>query len=242
MKTRKDNQSKTFKLSTSSDAHHTHKTILLGLGAILLLMIGSGWGYSFGARTQEISSDPTPFIALAPPTETPSSVPTVNLEAKYEIKNKDVYEILNGSKENIGRVYEIRPSPDKSKNAILVEGMISSLALFISIEGKNELNYIAPIEEVKWSNNSRYVVCTVKVSDAGSTYKLTVFDTKTNKSISINEKVDKSIIANPNRTSYHNPQWLSDDSGIIVDYIEYDNIPSGAITSKGTTTVLIKAQ
>lgn len=44
----------TLKVSTSSDPHHFPKTVLIGLGAFLLMIIGGGIGYYLGTNNKPI--------------------------------------------------------------------------------------------------------------------------------------------------------------------------------------------
>ena len=183
--------------------------------------------------TSFVSSQINDQVNQGNQTPYPSQVKT-----RYEINGNEIYRIEGNNSYENGRLYKEITSPDKSKNIVLVEGYLSTFQFFIREPNSKELKEIGIAEEVVWSNDSRYIAFTSKVADAGSTYRIKLYDAVEDKIIPLNDKVDKNIIANPNLTSYHNPRWLSDNSGVTVDYKEYDQIPYGEIIAEGTITIV----
>jgi len=193
-----------------------------------------------GMKYQEITG--RQYKITAPQYTPKTTVPSPEPEVAYEIQEQFVYIVKGTSKEKFGsgQIEQTILSPDRSKEIILVSEYTSSPQLFLVSQNKEDIRLIGSAEEVVWSNTSRYFAYTSKIADAGSTYRLSIFDTKTNKTTVMNDQVDKTIISNPNMTSYHNPRWTPDDGGILVDYKEFDDIPYGNLIGEGTTTILLQ--
>lgn len=184
-----------------------------------------------GSIAQTVTTKQTPEILLVQYNSDSSNI-------QYEIEEKKFYKIEKGVKEKIGKIDYILPSPDGTKKLIKVWGLLTSPQIFV--QHNNIIKEIGWAEGTSWSHNSKYLVFTSKAADAGNAYNLRVYDTTTNNIKSLTENVNANLIANPTMTSYHNPRWLPDDTGVIVEYKEYNDIPYGNIIHEGTTTVLLK--
>lgn len=127
-------------------------------------------------------------------------------------------------------------SPDKSKSALLVDAGFSSYFLVYKDNKNDSYKEVDFAEEVVWSKNSRYIAYSGKVADAGSTYKLNIFDTNTKEVIDLRDKLNEDEVPFAH-ISFHNIRWEQDDKFIQVDWTAYSDIPYGEILDEGTTDI-----